>query len=90
MIEVVTKDEHELDAFHAEAVAMLERALVMARDRKLEGVAITLVFADGSYGRILPTELCNAARLIGAAFSTAHDLTARTLRRPADAPDEDG
>jgi len=82
VIEVLTKQEHESEAFHDEAVAMLERALEMARSRKLEGCVITLVFADGSYGRIVPSQLCNAARLVGAAFTTAHDLTARTLRRP--------
>lgn len=82
MIEVVTKEEQEREDFHAEAVTMLERALAMAKERKLEGVAITLVFADGCYGRLVPTVMANAARLIGASQTTVHDMIARTLEPP--------
>lgn len=79
MIEVVTQEEQEREDSHAEAVAMLERALAMAKERKLEGVAITFVFADGCYGRLVPTEMRDAARLIGAVQTTVNDLIGRTL-----------
>jgi hypothetical protein len=75
------EEEAYLESLHAEAVAMLERALAMAKERKLHGVTISLVFADGCYGRLIPEVLHGVDRLIGATQSTVHDLCLRTFER---------
>lgn len=44
------------EASHAEAVAMLEKALELAKRKKLASVAIAFAFPDGAYGSLTPTD----------------------------------
>lgn len=53
------------DAAHAEAIAMLERALAFVRDRKVASVAIVFALDDGSYGHLLPEVGNRIGHLIG-------------------------
>lgn len=43
------------DESHAEAIAMLEKALDLAKRKKLASVAIAVAFPDGAYGSLVPT-----------------------------------
>lgn len=67
------------EAVHEEAIGMLEKALVMARERRLTGVAISFAWADGSYGRMMPTLMHHWAALIGAVATTQQDLILKSL-----------
>lgn len=86
VIKLVTVPEREAaettvfeEAVHEEAIAMLEKALEMAKERRLTGIAISLAWADGSYGRITPTLRSHWAALIGAVATTQADLIAMSL-----------
>ncbi len=86
VVKLVTRKELEAqeevaykDAVNAEAIAILERVLTMARERRMAGVAVSLVFDDGCYGRILPELSSNLPGLIASVATTQHDLILRTL-----------
>lgn len=80
------EDEEDLAwevAIRDEALAMLDRAARMIRERGVTGIAISIVFDDGCYGRLTPILVDNMAALIGAVATTQHDLTLRTLTEGA-------
>lgn len=86
VVRLITRREREAqedasykDEVHAEAIAILERAISMGRDRRLAGIAVSLVFDDGCYGRILPELSSNLPGLIASIATTQHDLLLRTL-----------
>lgn len=76
--------EEQLEVEHRqvvqeEALEMLERAIALAKERGIAGLAISIVFADGTYGRLMPKFTTNMAGLIGAVATTQHDLCFKTL-----------
>lgn len=66
-------------AVQDEALGMLERAAALVREKGCAGLAISVVFNDGTFGRILPIVSTNLAGLIGAVGVTQHDLIDRTF-----------
>lgn len=66
-------------AVQDEALGMLERATALVRERGAAGIAISVVFNDGTFGRIIPIVSTNVAGLIGAVSVTQHDLIAKTF-----------
>jgi hypothetical protein len=75
------EDAAYADQCHAETVAALERTLEQVRERKAHGVAIAVIFADGSFGTRFSKVFRGVDRLIGAASRLLHDLNARTDER---------
>jgi hypothetical protein len=86
VIKLVTAPEREAaeersfaEQVHEEAIGMLERALVMARERRLTGVAIAFAWEDGSYGRMMPSLMARWAALIGSVATLQHDLILKSF-----------
>lgn len=63
------------DAAHAEAVEMLERALEMAKERRVSSVAVAFAFADRSYGSLIPLKGNDVGLLLGSVTDLAYRLT---------------
>jgi hypothetical protein len=72
-------DDEYRAAVQEEAIEMLERAIVLAKERGVAGIAISVCFTDGTYGRLIPNFTTNTSGLIGAVATTQHDLCLRTL-----------
>jgi hypothetical protein len=69
--------EYENDA-HAEAVAMLERALAFVKERKVGAVAIAVALDDGGYGHFLPVVGNRIGHLAGAIADMQWNLLLKT------------
>ena len=85
VVRLVTRSEREaaqlqedLDAAHDEAIAMLERALAMVKERRTTGIAIAMVFSDGAYGRMRPMFSMNVGALLGAISTLQVDMVLAT------------
>lgn len=72
-------DDEFRAAVQEEALEMLERAIVLAKERGVAGIAISIAFSDGTYGRLIPNFTTSTSSLIGAVATTQHDLCLRTL-----------
>jgi len=75
------EEQAYLDEAHAEALSMLDRARKVIEEHggRVTGLAISIAWEDGSYGRLIPVEMCHSASLIGSVGTTHHDLILRTL-----------
>lgn len=75
------QDAKDREDDHAEAIAMLERMLAIARadDRRLAGVAIAFVFENGGYGELVPSRCGSMAAMVGAVATMQQRLVTRTL-----------
>lgn len=60
-----------------EAIAILEKALALVRDKRVAGVTVSLVFEDGCFGWVTPDLTTNLSGLIGAVSSTLNELHKR-------------
>ena len=60
-----------------EAATMLKHAHDLVQEKGVAGLAICVVFNDGTYGRILPEFIGNQAALLGSIQAAAFDLHLR-------------
>jgi hypothetical protein len=84
VVRLVTLPEREAadaqvyaDESHAEAVAMLERALEIVKARPTACVAIAFAFADRSFGNHIPTAGNDVGLLLGAIADMEYQLHRR-------------
>lgn len=71
-------DEAVAEVAHLEAVGQLERMLALAKEKKVSGLAISVVFEDGDYGHVIPKMTTDMSRLIGATAAMQHALITST------------